>query len=173
MAKSLVKCSFCTTEFEKENGSINRARKDGKSIYCGRKCSGLARRLNKSDEQKKIEKASYDRMYRKKNNGILKVKKAEYFKRTYDPEKARIERKKRANFHTEYCRRPEYRKWKREYDRKYRAKKHYGEFWESFLLTLDIRTECLQNATDYEIRQANQTLNKAQTRKRNEHIKRY
>lgn len=104
---------------------------------------------------------------------MLKAKKAAYFQRTYDPEKARVERKKRSKAHAEYCRRPEYRAWKQQYGRRYRAKKFYGEFWECFLLAQDIREECLERSSDYEIRKAKHTLNKALERKRHGYINRY
>ena len=173
MARSLIKCAYCGTDVEKENGAINRARKQDKPIYCGRMCFGLDHKGFKTGEQKRKEKREYDKQYRKENIVLLKAKKAEYFKQTYDPEKARIDRKKRAGYHAEYCRQPEYRKWKKEYDREYRAKKLFGEYWECYLLTLDIREECLEQASDYDIRKANETINKAQQRKRNEHINRY
>lgn len=69
--------------------------------------------------------------------------------------------------HLEYCRSPEYRKWKSNYDKEYRAKKNYGEFAECFLLTQQVRSECLSQASDYQIRQDKSTLGKAQQRKRN------
>ncbi|MEW8193285.1 MAG: hypothetical protein AB2793_06225 [Candidatus Thiodiazotropha sp.] len=173
MARTEITCAYCGAKAKKENGAINRARATDSPLYCSLKCSGLARRLNKSKEQKKAEKREYDRQYRHINRELLKTKKAEYFRRTYDPEKARVDRKKRAAAHAEYCRRPEYRAWKKSYDRQYRAKKRYGEFWECFLLTLDIRDECLHQASDYEIRKANDTLTKVQRRKRDANIKRH
>ena len=64
------------------------------------------------------EKRLYDAAYRKKNLAMLKAKKRAYFKRTYDPVKAAIGRKARMARHVAYCRRPEYREWKRAYDKR-------------------------------------------------------
>lgn len=161
-----ITCPQCGTVALKRASEVNRARRNGNNLYCGKKCAGLGRRTNKSFEQKKAEKRLYDMEYRRKNRALLKAKKAAYFQRTYDPAKAAIERKKRMPKHVEYCRRPEYRAWKREYDRQYRAKKYFGEFWECFLLTQDIRTTVLSIQSDYEIRLNKDGLGKAQKRKR-------
>jgi hypothetical protein len=159
-------CAYCQREASQPAGAVNRARKIGASLYCDRKCSGLGRRMHKTKAEKVEEKRLYDAEYRRKNRAMLKAKKAEYFKRTYNPAKAAVERKNRMAAHVEYCRRPEYREWKRGYDRQYRAVKEYGEYAECFLLTQDIRAECLSQQSDYEIRLAKGTLGKAQQRKR-------
>lgn len=166
MAKVLIECSYCKAKTQKERAHVNRSIKDGYLLFCGTECFGKFHRVNKPTEQKKSEKRDYDKQYRLKNKEKLKVKKSDYFKKTYDPDKARIERKKRMPAHVEYCRRPEYRLWKKEYDKTHRAKKNYGEFWEAFLLTMDIREECLSRQSDYEIRLSNGTLSKNQRRKR-------
>jgi hypothetical protein len=67
------------------------------------------------------EKRIYDAAYRKKNRAKLKAIKRLYHKRTYDPVKAAIERKAKMKNHVEYCRRPEYKKYKSKYDAKRRA----------------------------------------------------
>lgn len=166
MALTQANCDQCGKSFLREAGAINRAKRQGLSLYCGRICSGLGRRKWKSDAQKKAEKAEYDREYRHKNRAALEIKKAEYFQRTYDPVQAAEDRKKRMPAHVEYCRRPEYRAWKREYDKKYRAVKEYGEFAECHLIAMEIREECLAQQSDYEIRQEAGTLNKSIGRKR-------
>jgi hypothetical protein len=159
-------CANCGKEADRPTGEVNRARKKGLNLYCGQTCSGLGRRKHKSVEQKKEDKRLYDIEYRQRNATRIRKKKARYFQRTYDPEKARIERKRRAKFHAEYCRRPEYREWKQRYDRKYRAVKEYGEFWECFLLSQDIRDEALNRSTDYEIRLGKARVAACQQRKR-------
>jgi len=162
-----VKCAHCGKTSDKPTSAVNRARKNGRPLYCNKRCAGLARCKHKTKAQKKEEKRLYDIEYRAKNRTKLKAKKAAYFQRTYDPKKAAVERKKRMSHHVEYCRRPEYRAWKKSYDRQYRAKKEYGDFWECHILAMEIRNEALSRASDYEIRLANETLNKATRRKRN------
>ncbi len=159
-------CDYCGDDFLKETGEINRAAKRGLKIYCSRECSGLGRRKNKSDEQKKEEKQIYDKQYRLDNIALIRIKKSEYFKRTYDPVKAAIQRKKTMPRHIKYCQQPKYKLLKKNYDRTYRAKKQYGEYWECFLLTQDIRAEALSRQSDYEIRLDKGTLSKSQQRKR-------
>jgi hypothetical protein len=161
------KCAHCGKPAAQPVGAVNRARKIGAKLFCGRKCSGLSHRKNKSKARKRQEKKLYDAAYRRKNRELLKAKKAEYFKRTYNPEAARIERKKRAKAHAEYCRRPEYRKWKREYDRRYRAAE-YGPFAEAYMLVIDLNREVKTRMSNYEIRKANKTGNKRQERARDE-----
>lgn len=104
--------------------------------------------------------------YREENLETLKTKKSRYFKETYDPKKAAIERKARMAYHVEYCQSPDYKAWKAEYDKGYRAKKEYGEFWECFLLSLEIRNETLERMSDYEIRLGKGTLGRTQKSKR-------
>lgn len=159
-------CSFCGTETLKEAGAVNRAKKIGAPLYCNRICSGMAKRKHKTAAQKIAEKALYDAEYRAKNREMLKAKKHAYFKRTYDPEQAAIERKAKMPQHVAYCQRPEYVEWKREYDRKLRARKQYGEFAEAFLTLQDIETEISSRISRYEIYQQNGTLNKHLTRRR-------
>ncbi|MFA7308396.1 MAG: hypothetical protein WC026_17195 [Hyphomicrobium sp.] len=159
-------CAHCRKEAEKPNGAVNRARASGLRIFCGRKCAGKGRRKpHKPKAQRVAEKRAYDMEYRRKNRAMLKAKKAAHFRASYDPEAARIERKKRAKFHAEYCRRPSYKLWKAEYDRRYRARE-YGEFADAFQLTIDLNREIKTRSNNYEIRQANQTGNKSQKRER-------
>jgi hypothetical protein len=154
-------CNHCGSKFEKTTGAANRALKQGKNIYCNRACAGIGRRSNLSDEEKKAIKSDYDKMYREKNLEKIKSNKKEYFKRTYNPEEAKVIRKKRMPKHVAYCRRPEYREKKKIYDQKHRAQQNYGEFWESFLLVQEIHKE--YNNT--EVKMSNNLLNKNQKRK--------
>lgn len=126
----------------------------------------MSRRRGKTIEQKKAEKAAYDVEYRRRNVALLKAKKAAYFQRTYDPVKAAADRKLRMPRHVEYCRHPRYKKWKRNYDRGYRAKKYFGPFAEAHVLLIDIEKEVAKRASDYEIRLQQGTLNKRQNRAR-------
>ena len=113
-----------------------------------------------------MRKAEYDAKRRIELADHIKTQKAAYFQRTYDPDKARVERKERAAQHAEYCRQPEYRKWKSQYDRKHRANKYFGEFAEASLLLNDIEREINSRASRYEIYLQNGILNKIQQRKR-------
>lgn len=108
-------CPVCKETHDKPIGSINRALKVGLRIYCSRKCSGLARRNNKTKEQKILEKAAYDSEYRSKNADTLKVKKSEYAKSQAGRKSQRKQRakKKLSGYHNEYCRRPEQREKER------------------------------------------------------------
>jgi hypothetical protein len=168
MAASMVRftCPQCRCFGEQAVGAVNRAAKRGAPVYCGRECAGLARRgPEKSPEQRKAEKSAYDAKRRVAIADRLKAEKRAYHLRTYDPVKAAVERKKRMPKHVEYCRRPDYVAWKREYDRQYRARE-YGEFSDCYLLVMDIRNECLSQQSDYEIRMSKGTFGKCQQRKR-------
>lgn len=134
-----IVCAYCGMESDKPASAVNRARKDGLPQYCNRTCAGLARRVPpRTLQQKRDEKAAYDRIYRKQNMPR----------------------------HVEYCRRPEYKAYKARHDREYRAKKEYGEFWECAILALELRRECLERMTAHDIRQSNGLMNKALKRKR-------
>lgn len=159
-------CAYCGKSSVRRTGEVNRARKSGANLYCSKECSGMGRRIPMTDTERRAAKAEYDHEYRAKNRALLKAKKAAYYQRTKDPVREAAIRKKRMAAHVEYCRRPEYKEWKREYDRQYRAQKQYGEFADCFLLAQEIRQECLSQASDYEIRLSAGTLNKSTQRKR-------
>lgn len=159
-------CAHCGKPVTKTASHINRAAREGRRLFCGRVCMGLAKRINKTKAQKVVEKAAYDAEYRRKNRAMLKAKKAEYFQRTYDPAQAAIKRKARMARHIEYCRRPEYKAWKSAYDRAYRAKSDFGPFWEAAMLLQQIEEEVASRMSKYEIYSVNGTLNKALRRRR-------
>jgi hypothetical protein len=160
------KCAQCGKKASKEAGHVSRARKKGARLFCDKKCFGLSRRIYKTKAQKVAEKAAYDAEYRTKNRALLKAKKAAYFKRTYDPIGAAIKRKERMPLHVEYCRRPEYRAWKKSYDKKYLAKKQFGPFAEAAMLVNDLNREIKQRMSNHEIKWQNETANKRQFRAR-------
>lgn len=157
-----VICPNCKCETEKSTGHVNRANKLGAPLYCGRTCAGIGRRTLKTIEQKKAEKALYDSEYRDKNKDKIKIKKHEYFKATYDKEKASIDRKAKMHIHIERMRQPKWVEYKKAYDKVHRAKKIYGEFWECFLITEEIQSLY----DDKEVRQINNLHNKSQKRKK-------
>lgn len=161
-----INCAHCGKEAKKHLGEINRASKKGAPLFCSKDCFGLSRRQNKSQAQLKEERRQYGMDYRAKNREMLKAKKKEYFQRTYDPEKAAIKRQVKMAAHIEYCRQPEYRAYKKKYDRKYRAENLYGEFGEAYSILLDIDREVNSRMSDYEVRVINGTLNKQLQRKR-------
>lgn len=161
-----IACDQCGKKVEKTVGAVNRARAIDAHLYCSKMCVGLARRQWKSIEQKKAEKAEYDRWYRAINYRKLKKQKAAHYARTADREKEREIRQRRMPQHVEYCRRPEYKAKKKSYDRKRRAAE-YGEFADAYLLALDVDREVKVRMTRYEIYQENGRLNRsAQKRKR-------
>lgn len=150
----------------RRNGEINRAQKTGRPIYCGKICAGMKRQDEKTAEQKKEEKRIYDKKRREKYKDRIKAEKAAYFKRTYDPVEAAVKRKERMPKHVEYCQRPEYKAWKAEYDRKYLARKQFGEFWEAALALRSIEQEISERISETDLAVQKGTLNKSQTRKR-------
>lgn len=161
-----VTCAYCGKDVQREVGAVNRALKAGLNIYCDRKCAGLGRRVERTEAERKELKRLYDEKRRIDLADRIKAQHAAYFKRTYDPGKAAIERKKRMPYHVEYCRRPEYRAYKREYDKVRRSKLVFGEFYEAAILLWELETEIADRATKQDIRATNGTLNKWQTRRR-------
>lgn len=159
-------CAHCGAVAERRASHVNRSRAQGMKLYCSRICSGLGRRDGKTVEERKEAKRLYDIEYRARDPEGRKAAKAAYYQRTKDPVKEAAKRKQRMHLHVEYCRSPEYRQWKKTYDRQHRAHKHYGDFAECFLLVMEIRDECLSRMTDYEIRLEKGTLNKSLQRKR-------
>lgn len=158
-----LQCDFCNCLFERRAIFLSIT---GPHIFCSRTCSSLRRKQYKPDDQKKADKAAYDRIYRARNLRRIKRRKRDYFQKTYDPKKAAIERKKNMPRHVEYCRRPEYRKKKKRYDCHRRAHLKYGDYADCFHLLQRLDGEVSKRSTDYEIRLQQGTLNKKQNRAR-------
>lgn len=158
-----LRCEWCgETVHRTESNFI----KTGPHVFCNKKCFGLSRRKGKTVTEKKADKAAYDHLYRAKNLRRIKKRKKVYFQKTYDPKKARIERKKNMPRHVAYCQQPAYRTWKRRYDEKHRARKQFGDFSESAMLLKKLESEIGKRMSDYEIRLQQGTLNKCQKRKK-------
>lgn len=166
MVKIASTCANCSAESKQEVGAINRARKRNAPLYCGRGCSGVARRNGKTATQRKQEKRTYDAQRRIDLADELRIEKAAYHKRTYDPAKAALDRAKKMPAHVEYCRRPEYRAYKQQYDQRYNMERLYGPFWEAARVLIEVEREVKSRATNYEIAIQNDTLNKSLKRKR-------
>ncbi len=163
-------CPQCSTQFEVRAGHANRAAKTGAPLYCGRVCAGLARRraVPLSEAERKEVKRVYDAKRRAEKHDEICAKKLAHYYANHERFKAEhaVYRARHMSRHVEYCRRLEYREWKKEYDRRYKAGLNFGEFAEAFMLLQDIENEVAARATRYEIYSANGTLNKAQTRRR-------
>lgn len=160
------RCAHCGKVADKAAGHVKRARERGLNLYCNRRCSGLGRRIGKTKAQKRQEKRLYDIEYRAKNLAAILERKKEYHKRTYDPAKAAEVRKARMPLHVEYCRQPQYKRWKSSYDRKYRAKKLYGPAAEAAMLLTDLNREIKGRKTNAQIKYENGRTNLSQRRER-------
>ena len=142
-----VKCAQCRRTFQKSVGAYNRAMKINSPLYCSQKCCGLARKMP-VDEKKRL-KAEYDKKRRTEKAEELKAqKKAAYA--LWGPlhrDKEREIRKKNMPKHIEYCRQPEYKEWKKKYDRKLRLSE-YGEYAECYELLEQLVKQIKQQMPD-------------------------
>ncbi len=160
-----VKCHYCGKTNEISIGQYNyRVIKHGLNVYCDRKCAGMGRRTNETEEEKKVIKYFYDAFIRLADEERFKKERHEYFRKDYaaNPEKYRAIRKARMKQHVEYCRRPEYRKYKKKYDQQRVAKTNYGEYWEA-AIALRKLADVVDNR---KAKQEQKTINKTQNRKR-------
>jgi len=172
MAKVAIICAHCGGKALKEAGSVNRSRRNGSPVYCGKPCFGLAKRVDRSASEKQKIKHDYDRARRTQLGDVLREKKrlarlsalAENPQEVRAKEKAHREQRKQA--HVEYCRQPEYRQWKAQYDQKYRARKWFGDFGEAAIILNHLETEINSRISWTERRRQNGTLNKHQQRRR-------
>lgn len=166
MSHTIITCPICSKEVSKRNADIVRANKEGLKLFCGKACFGISRRRKeiKTPEQLKKEKAEYDRLYRKNNSKMLKKKKKAY----YEENKSIILPKHKAyrdihmQRHVEYCRRPEYKVYKKQFDHKYRLEKKYGEYWEAASILVQLKKELDSKQIKYD----NGLINKKQKRTR-------
>jgi len=89
-------------------------------------------------QSKKEEKRLYDIEYRRKNRGRLRRGKQIYYQTDSGKAASKRNRDKLTDYHLEYCRTEKYKAWKKHYDKINRAKCKYGEYWECFLIIMDI-----------------------------------
>jgi hypothetical protein len=118
------------------------------NFFCDKKCCGLSKKT--SIEEKKKVKRIYDKRYRSKNLDRIRQNKKEYFKKDYlaNLEKYRQIRKEKYKKHLQYLNTSKYKKWKREYDKKYLAKKYFGKYWECAILLNELENFLLNNAPE-------------------------
>ncbi len=164
----IASCAYCGKQFEKSAGHLNRAISQGLNVYCDKKCAGLGRRTNETTEEKKVYKQWYDlfiRASRTEDEWILvRLQALVLFHLDYraNPEKYREKRQRKMAAHIEYCRQPEYKKYKKGYDEQYRAKKDYGDFWECAIILKNLDKEI-----DYrESKRQNKIYNKSTTKRK-------
>lgn len=175
-------CHYCGCLTSRHTSDVNKARRDGLNLYCGRRCSGLGRRrVPQTIEQKRAEKAVYDKARRngQKREEILSKKNAYYHDnhehflqkqaehreaiRT-NPEALAAHRDEMAKYRA--C--PKWKVHKRKYDRKYRALKHFGPGWaETWVALQELDDEVIKQIPDRHQKYAMKGVsNKAQKRKR-------
>lgn len=160
----LIICAHCGNQADFPAGKVNRAKKVGLKLFCSRVCFGLSRRANKSTEQKKLEKYEYDKKYR-----AVHAERRQTTIKAYNesPAGRAMQKRNREKFkqnHLEYCRTPEYRLYKKEYDQVHRAKNLYGEFFEAAIILNKIDLLILPEKKEAKIQKG--TYNKSQKRKR-------
>lgn len=172
--KVAITCAHCGKESARKAGAVNRARKKGAPMYCGKACAGAARRV--PIEAKKARLAEYGRKRRAELADQIKAQKDEWYRQNQKEIYAR--HRERMDNDPEYrerhvaCQRrcqstPEWKEHKRQYDRKYRGKREYGELGEAFVVLMELVEEIDRQEPDRSVRAAeNGTLNKSRTRKR-------
>lgn len=142
-------CAHCGCATSKTSSSVNRASRLRAPLFCGRICSGMSKRKNKTSEQKKAEKREYDALRRLALYQEIRKKKAEHYAKNKDREKEREDRKRRMPMHVEYCRRPQYKAKKATYD-KMRIDMQYGEFAECNRLLMELESLIRSSMSRYE-----------------------
>ena len=171
-----IKCETCGRKKKVPIGQWNAMR----TRFCSRECGWESRRLHRTVAEKKYLKRLYDIEFRKKNRKRLLAEKRAYHAKVRDRVSKRMKairktaaykRRMRA-YLKDYWKRPGLKDQKRDYDRKFRAKKKFGPLWESHYLMVLINEEVKRRMSNYEIRLQNNTLNKAMNRGRNGQIKR-
>lgn len=98
--------------------------------------------------EKKQKKKLYDARRRIEKSELIKAQKAKFCKTPAGRAMQKRNREKTKDYHLEYCRSPEYKNWKRSYDRVHRAKFYHGQFWECMLLIDEIEKEVIKRVPD-------------------------
>lgn len=165
-------CAICGKECDRPAGHVNRSRKIGAPLFCGKACFGLSirRKVPVTAEDLKERKRLYDLEYREKNLAEIRSRKSAYYAENHDREKEREVRKLRMPYHVEYCRRPDVKAKKHVYDVTRGAKERYGEFWECFLLSQQIHEAAVEKAGGkYELLLAKGYFDRSTTKRRRDY----
>jgi len=139
MPQNNCNCFYCGKRFYRNPAHIKRY--GCKLSFCSQKHFGLSYRTGKSKKQLKEEKQLYDVEYRRINKKHIKATHKTYNESPNGRAMQKRNRDKFKNYHLEYCRTPEYRRWKKASDEIYRAKKFFGEWWECMILVKKIKSE--------------------------------
>lgn len=97
---------------------------------------------------KKEKKRLYDLEYRRKNKEKIKDKKKAYYQTESGKAASKRNRDKMKKYHAEYCRTPEYRLKKHEYDSVNWYVRKYGEYWECMQIVEKIEKKVIQLVPD-------------------------
>lgn len=165
-----MQCPQCQSEFFPIAGRANRAMAIGAPLYCGRACAGLARRTPKLPEaEQKAAKSEYDKKRLAAKREEINAKKRDHYyaNRGKILEKQTVYRAKHMDRHVEYCRSPEYKAWKREYD-KARRFEAFGPFAGAAMVLDELEKEISTRATRYEIYIANGRFTRSAQQRRRE-----
>ncbi len=145
MATKTAICAYCGSETQKHSGHYNRSTRLGRPMYCDQNCSGAARRLDPETKARNLRENN--RKYKAAKPEKYKAIAAAGYQRRRDPEKERQFRKANMPRHVEYCRKPEYRAKKQEYDIE-RSKREYGEYGECYRLLIELGREIRKQCPD-------------------------
>lgn len=143
-------CAYCGSVGTKASSHANRSARIGAALYCDRSCAAAARKTDtRSLAEKRADKRAYDKAYRATNDAMLQRKRAEWYAR-YGPanrQKEAEKRRERMPQHVEYCRQPQYRAKKHEYDVQ-RVSAKYDEFAEAHRILVELEREIRRRVPD-------------------------
>jgi len=87
----LIKCAYCGKEIDKRVADVNRANKEGYSLYCGRGCFGKGRRLDPEEKKRRQAERIKEYWKRPENAKRKRAKGREYGRRTYQAKRKSLE----------------------------------------------------------------------------------
>lgn len=130
----MIVCGHCGAEADLPTGHVNRSRRLGMRLYCGRECSALGRRRLTS-EQRKARKAEYDRRRRDTLGDTIRAAKREAYLRNRSAHLAKQAqlraspeyRARMKAYQHAHVRKPAVRAAKKAYDRVRRARLEFGD----------------------------------------------
>ena len=175
-----IVCAYCGQFAEKRTGDVNRAKTRGAPIYCGKVCSGLAKRLDPDAKREAAARRQREYWQRPENAARKKARAAELFQQSKQPggwypqhrERMRTDPEYRAKHKACQARcqaRPDWKARKQEYDREWRATRHYGNMAEAFLVLMELESEVEKRIEWLDLQSEKGTANKCQTRRRAYH----
>ena len=134
-------CFHCRVTFIRVVSQVAATQRKGRNIYCSRDCHTAQRRAGRTQEQLKECKRQREKNWREKHKSQVRLRSMAHYKKTTTSEKRQRLYQKYKHKIAARNKDPAAKIQKKHDDRIWRAKRGYGDYWESQVLLLKLNEE--------------------------------